>query len=344
MNSRKNRSGQSLESKKKDIRRKNLQIKKRNRNRVIIFSILVFFAIIGVISLIGKLPFFKAKDAETLNDRNAYMVGGDAEHQNQDPSADEIRELYKGMNKESFTDKLQGILLTNEEVGVYASNEEASGVIGTIEADTYVSFYGSEDGWFKVASPEYKGFAKAEYFEEIDEENVFKIVDGILVVNKKYRLPEDFAPGMDPNALQSFSLMKGDMERDNMRLDIVSDYRNFEEQKAIYENDLKNEGKAYVDEYTAEPGHSEHQAGLAIDVTNDGSTKVNLDFAQTKEYEWLSKNAYKYGFIIRYPKNKEEFTGYKFEPWHLRYLGADLAKKVYDSGLTLEEYYELDAK
>jgi LAS superfamily LD-carboxypeptidase LdcB len=98
-------------------------------------------------------------------------------------------------------------------------------------------------------------------------------------------------------------------------------------------------GQSTADTFSARPGHSEHQTGLAIDVNS-----IDDSFAATPESAWLASNAHRYGFIIRYPKGKEHITGYKYESWHIRYLGVDTATAVYNSGLTLEEYLGIDSK
>ncbi len=97
---------------------------------------------------------------------------------------------------------------------------------------------------------------------------------------------------------------------------------------------MNKDGKAEADRYSARPGYSEHQSGLAMDLNS-----VDDSFAYTKEAKWIAENCSKYGFIIRYPKGKEPITGYIYEPWHVRYLGTELAEKVTTSGLTLEEYF-----
>ena len=102
---------------------------------------------------------------------------------------------------------------------------------------------------------------------------------------------------------------------------------------------VKRSGKAEADRYSARPGHSEHQTGLAFDLNS-----IDMTFADTDECAWVNKHCAEYGFIIRYPKGSESITGYMYEPWHLRYLGTETAKKVYDSGLTLEEYLGIDSK
>jgi D-alanyl-D-alanine carboxypeptidase len=114
---------------------------------------------------------------------------------------------------------------------------------------------------------------------------------------------------------------------------VASGFRSYETQSWLYNNYVSIDGKAAADTYSARPGHSEHQSGLAFDLN------IVADyFANTPEGIWLANNCWKYGFIIRYQAGKEAITGYKYEPWHVRYLGKDTAKAVYDSGLCLEEY------
>ena len=118
----------------------------------------------------------------------------------------------------------------------------------------------------------------------------------------------------------------------------LSGYRSYSEQEKDY-NYYKNlQGEAYADKIAARPGWSEHQTGLAIDIYSKESSSQKT-FHQSKSYEWLKNNSYKYGFILRYPEGMEEITGYEYESWHYRYLGKDLAIKVHESGLTYDEYY-----
>ncbi|MBD7913553.1 M15 family metallopeptidase [Clostridium sp. Sa3CUN1] len=115
-----------------------------------------------------------------------------------------------------------------------------------------------------------------------------------------------------------------------------SAYRSYESQEIIYNNRVRDEGKKSADAYVAKPGFSEHQTGLCIDITN----KYRYFAEGTEEAEWLEKNCSRFGFIIRYPKNKKRITGIEYEPWHIRYVGKDVAKYIYDNGITLEEYLE----
>lgn len=113
-----------------------------------------------------------------------------------------------------------------------------------------------------------------------------------------------------------------------------SGYRSYKSQKSTYTSRVKSEGKKLADAYVAKPGFSEHQSGLCIDITNEGKYFVK----GTKEADWLAENCYKFGFIIRYPYGKKNITGIEYEPWHIRYVGKEAAKYIYDNGITLEEY------
>ncbi len=160
-------------------------------------------------------------------------------------------------------------------------------------------------------------------------------VDGVLIVNKTYPLPSDYNPGkILLEASIAFAEMQNAAKNDGIRLTIVSGFRSYSRQNTLYNNYAAKDGKAEADRYSARPGHSEHQTGLAMDLNS-----VDDSFAYTKEAKWIAENCARFGFIIRYPKGKEDVTGYIYEPWHVRYLGVDLAEKITASGLTLEEYF-----
>lgn len=118
----------------------------------------------------------------------------------------------------------------------------------------------------------------------------------------------------------------------------VSGYRSYDYQSKLYSNSVRRNGKKYANKYVAKAGKSEHQLGLAIDVVSDEYTVLNDGFRNTDAYKWLVKNMHKYGFILRYPKGKEDVTGYNYESWHLRYVGVKAAKDIKEKGMVLEEY------
>ena len=162
-------------------------------------------------------------------------------------------------------------------------------------------------------------------------------VNGILLVNKTYHLPSNYDPKVNKEALEALKEMQADCQAIGLNIPLVSGYRSFETQKKLYGNYVKRDGEKIANTYSAKPGESEHQTGLSFDVG-----KVDSSFANTKEAKWIDENAYLYGFIVRYPKNKTNITGYIYEPWHIRYLGKKTAKMVYESKLTLEEYLGVD--
>lgn len=173
----------------------------------------------------------------------------------------------------------------------------------------------------------------------IVQKNGITYVDGIMIVNKTYSLPNTYNPGNEKVALDAFEKLKAAAEKDNISLWIASGFRSYQEQVDLYNQYVQRDGKKAADIYSARPGYSEHQTGLTFDVNN-----ASEEFNDTAEAKWLEENAYKYGFIIRYPKGKQDITGYSYESWHIRYLGTDKAKLIHDSGKCIEEYYNITSK
>ena len=129
---------------------------------------------------------------------------------------------------------------------------------------------------------------------------------------------------------------------DGVELVFGSGYRSGSLQKQFYDSYVAKDGATAADTYSARPGHSEHQTGLAFDVTSpEGICHLQICFKDTPQGKWIANNSYKYGFIVRYQEGKEGTTGYQYEPWHLRYVGTELANEIYKSNQTLEEFFEL---
>ncbi|MFV0381967.1 MAG: D-alanyl-D-alanine carboxypeptidase family protein [Breznakia sp.] len=159
-------------------------------------------------------------------------------------------------------------------------------------------------------------------------------VDDILIVNKKYPLPENYAPQENPTAKQNILRLISDMQASGYNIDSsYSGYRSYAYQASLYQNYVNTYGQEQADIFSVRPGYSEHQTGLVFDLKHTDETLLE----RQAEADWVSKNAHTYGFIVRYPKGKESVTGYQSEPWHLRYVG-NIATNIYHSGLTLEEY------
>lgn len=159
------------------------------------------------------------------------------------------------------------------------------------------------------------------------------IPDNLVSVDKEYAI--DSKQKANKEMYEAFIKMSNDCKKETgYKVLFRSGYRDYKSQEDTYNLYLKTYGKKYAEEYAAHPGFSEHQTGLAVDIKAESSNT----FAGTKESTWLSKNAHKYGFILRYAKKEEDTTGYKYESWHYRYVGS-IAEKVYESNMTYDEYY-----
>lgn len=167
-------------------------------------------------------------------------------------------------------------------------------------------------------------------------------VKGTLIANKTFTLPSGYGPGgLTGKAAAAWSEMEKAARKDGMSITVVSGYRSYDTQKWLYNKYIEEDGKKEADTYSARPGHSEHQTGLAVDINS-----VEDKFENTPEGKWLNNNAYKYGWILRYTKDGQEVTGYIFEPWHYRYVGKKLAQELYNNGdwITVEDYFGIPSK
>ncbi|NQX47098.1 M15 family metallopeptidase [Paenibacillus tritici] len=181
-----------------------------------------------------------------------------------------------------------------------------------------------------------------------------------VMVNKQYSLPEKYKPAdlvypdvpfifsekiekrmLRREAAEALEEMFAGAKEDGIYLAGVSGYRSEATQRRLFNNYVDRDGEEKARTYSALPGHSEHQTGLAIDLSgSDGKCAAESCFAGTKEAEWLAAHAAEYGYIIRFLEGKEAITGYIYEPWHVRYVGKEIAASVTERGITLEEYYD----
>lgn len=158
--------------------------------------------------------------------------------------------------------------------------------------------------------------------------------DGILIINKKYGVPKDYAPGVNEEANEKAQQLIAAMQQNGLAVgQTTSNFRDYDYQASLYNNYVNAYGQQAADTFSARPGFSEHQSGLAFDLTDPSGQLLT----SKKEAAWLRDNAWQYGFIVRYPEGKEAITGYQPEPWHVRYIG-ERAREIKDSGLTLEEF------
>ena len=190
---------------------------------------------------------------------------------------------------------------------------------------------------------------------KIQEINGATYIDGVLIANKTYALPQDFIPTnpdqpvnadrsstcLDKTLMSAWNTMLKDATAKGLNIYIASGYRSYNYQVNVYNRYVKSDGAAVADTYSSRPGNSEHQTGLCFDLNT-----IEDSFQYTNEGKWVNDNCYKYGFCIRFPKGKDSATGYQYESWHLRYVGVDLAAKLYNNGdwLSLEEYFGITSQ
>ncbi len=204
------------------------------------------------------------------------------------------------------------------------------------------------------ASPAAKTFNKHQY--SVDQPgSLWQIVNkqrplpaayvpaDLVVPNVSLRLPNtDPEMSVSKQMVPDLEAMFAAAKKAGLNLQLASGYRSYDLQVVVYNQEVRQNGQAKADQESAKPGTSEHQTGLAADLEpTSRNCEIENCFADTPEGEWLVANSYKYGFIQRYQKGKEAITGYQYEPWHVRYVGKDLANEVHKNGQTLEEFFGL---
>jgi len=218
--------------------------------------------------------------------------------------------------------------------------------------DRYIKYYNNTNETIENTIKNINTNLDKEFYVDITETNYNK--DLLIIVNKYYYLDKNYVPdnivsvGLDyttnncrlrQDAYTAYLNMIEAARKEGLDFYIRSGYRSYNDQQNIYTSYVNNDGVILADTYSARPGHSEHQTGLAIDLIA-GRNGTYDQFYKTKEFDWLKVNSYKYGFILRYTEENSYITGYKSEPWHYRYVGINAAKTIYEENLTFEEYYE----
>lgn len=210
---------------------------------------------------------------------------------------------------------------------------------------------------------------EASYFNDVKVVNGKNIIQNpknvMILVNKQFNLPGGYEPDPLVKPAVSFSYGNLELEKSYMRQDAataleklfsgakqagielfaVSGYRSYDRQSQVFEAEVNRVGKDKAVQAVALPGSSEHQTGLAMDISSrSANMELSEKFGETKEGKWVTENAHRYGFILRYPKGKENITGYQYEAWHFRYVGVNAATVIYEKKWTLEEYFDIVEK
>ncbi len=263
---------------------------------------------------------------------------------NKNYTAEEINSILK--NYSSLID----VLLTMKHVDILKLAKLTN--YDETKLNRYLDYYEKNDYDIATAVTYVNIGLDLEGYSEYITYNAEEAKDITILVNKYHKLPDDYEPDdlvslsynenykLRKEAAEAFEKLTSAGVLENVIFYPFSPYRSFKTQEVIYNRYVKEDGQKNADTYSARPGFSEHQLGLAVDVRSSSLT----DNLTEEQYNWMLNNSYKYGFIIRYPKGKQHITQYIEEPWHIRYLGIELATKVHDSGLTYDEYYDLYMK
>lgn len=267
-----------------------------------------------------------------------------------------LRNITKLLEK-GYTAKEINIInnkLTDKSINVLINNEYIKDIINMIsinyfkeeKLERYIDYYKIEKLDIEsIITHVNIGLDKEYYINTINIENQEEIN---VLVNKYNKLQEDYIPkdlieiskkfgniSLKKEAAIAFNNMCTNAAKENINIYGGSGYRSYEYQKNLYNKYVYQDGLEEAETYSARPGYSEHQTGLAVDIMNKNWQYIN---ETDKEFSWLKNNSYKYGFILRYPKDKENITGYIYEPWHFRYIGTILAKEITSQNITYDEY------
>lgn len=245
-------------------------------------------------------------------------------------------------SKEKITPQVEGEYDINKS-GDYKLYYIAEDTSGNKAKEEFILHIKEKNVEKQVTSNDNQGttsFTTSKGFKGVTKNGV-TYIEGYLVVNKTYTLPSSYGNGLTNATTEAFNKMQAAAKVDGLNIYISSGFRSYSYQKTLYNNYVNRDGVAAADTYSARAGHSEHQSGLAFDVNT-----INDSFANTEEGKWLNDNCYKYGFILRYPNGKSEETGYQYEPWHFRYVGVELAEKLYNNGnwITVEDYFGITSR
>ena len=253
------------------------------------------------------------------------------------------------------------VYVATANLNVRTTASTSGAVMATLKAGTQLDVTAkAANGWLKITYQGKAGYVSGQYVRALAGMKVVSNPESIqVVVNKQNKLPENYVPKdlvyttipftfkeqtekkkMRSEAAAAIAQLFAGAKKQGVTLLGVSAYRSHATQSALFSSYVQRDGYDKAATYSALPGTSEHETGLGIDVTKgDGTCAAQDCFGGTKEATWLDAHAAEYGFIIRYPKGKEAVTGYKYEPWHLRYVGKPVAQAIKSKGITLEEYY-----
>ncbi|WP_425447147.1 M15 family metallopeptidase [Dethiothermospora halolimnae] len=290
---------------------RNARYKRRKRRKII-----RRFVVIGGIVLVVALPFYRVVSedkTQEVSSEESNEVSDIVDNKLDKPKDDIDKVGNKGINSDNKDKKEEKISLKD-----------------TVEIDNNGN---------KIIKDPNDVLVLANKERELSSDYIPK---DLIIPNVRFPFEENLPKKqMREVAAKALEKLFDAANKETIHLFATSGYRSYDRQKNLFNYYTKQHGEEAANKFSAKPGQSEHQTGLAMDVTSQ-SVGFNLteDFGQVVEGKWLKENAHRFGFIIRYPKGKEGITGYQYEPWHIRYVGKEVAKDIYENNLTLEEYYK----
>ena len=353
-----------------------LKIKKKS----IIISIIIFVLLIIITLLIGpiKLMFkgysFKSSFEIAFNESKSVVLDNDYSKTLDDMIIDGkydkhyLEEYFEieYYDRENFIDNTSNMLLLGYETDVINTiNKKNNEVINKIANTAYyknLKEYLTYDYFKPELFERYEAYNKGDIKDTLvkvnigldkpfyQDPNTVSEYSTTMLVNTYNKLDKNFTPTLvkmgkcsegenylSKEAKEAFDKLCDASLKDGMNIGTTSSYRSYKDQEDVYKYYLRVNGQDYVNKYVAKPGFSEHQTGLALDVKSVNASP----FKTTKEYTWMINNAYKYGFILRYPENSKNITGYNSEAWHFRYVGVEIATYIQENKITYDEYCAL---
>ncbi|MDD7592668.1 MAG: M15 family metallopeptidase [Peptoniphilaceae bacterium] len=234
---------------------------------------------------------------------------------------------------EHFGDTLDTFLVTTTATKLYERPSTKSTEVTELSAGTYVETYGTEGDWTRVVSKGQKGYVRNRDLAVVEDPKLFKVVDGRVIVNAVYGLPETYETVFNEDAAAALRVMLEAMERDGLSVEVAATYRNAEEEK----KEIVLRGNP---DHAPEVGHTVFQTGYGVQFNAPNTDpRIDNEFEKTQAYAWLNAHANEYGFIERYPAGSESITGYRADPTIFTYVGVQDAAIISNEGLTMEVFY-----
>ena len=327
------------------MEKRSIRQKRRHRRRVLIGLAASVALLLSGRLLIGKLmtsssarittetspgvEVVQASEASTASSEEIsveYRTKTDMEARNDAPRTEK-------QQHDGYTNQLDTFLMVNHDTVLYARESTKSSEVAPLEAGTYVETYGTANEWTRVMSKGRTVYVRNRDLDVVSDPSWFKTVDGQVIVNAKFGLPDTYETVFHADAEAGLKVMREAMERDGLSVEVATTYRSAQDEK----KELILRGNPA---HAPEPGHAVFQTGYGVQFyAPNTDPRIDNDFEKTPQFAWLKEHAPEYGFILRYPEGSESITGYRADPTIFTYVGVEDASIISSEGLTMEVFY-----